>query len=1115
MVSRLRKRLHACAKFGTALVGLIASANFLVLAQNSTATMSGAVRDTSGAVVPGVSVTVKHIESGLTRTAVTNENGDYAIQFLPVGPYEVTADRLGFKQEVRRGVHLAVGQEAVVNLTLEVGAAVEQITVTEEAPLVNATLNSTSGLITEQQVKDLPLNGRSFDQLLVLNVGVVSNASNGAPGFPAFSVAGHRPETNRFLINGVDWIGGNSAGVFITPHGASTQLLGVEAVREYNVLEHTYGAEYGKRAGGQVSIVTSSGTNQWHGDLFEYHRNSALDARNFFEGQKGPFKRHQFGGTLGGPLKKDKLFVFGNYEGFRQRLAQSTRAIYPDAQSRLGLLPCYLAYPTNVTANCPDRAEYVPVPNLKQGMLPFANAFWPSPNGPEILVGGLPSGTAYNYNNGVGTTYENFVLTRFDYTISDKDSFSANYTISDGERESPQPDSYYTQFVPLRNQTLGLHETHVLSPRVVNSTTLGWVRSYAAQVAAPNGSGGSVPASLIFLPGGNPGQITIGGGASIVAAASVAQAPGNNPLRNIREYYSMADDLRFTKGKHSFSTGVWVQRIHQNNFGVGGSSAGAVSYSTMLTFLQDIPSQFNVVRNPVPVGYRSTEGAWYFQDEMKLRSNLTLRLGLRHEMTDGWNEVADRCSNYVFDKNFVISTEPRIGHPCLTENHAKLLLQPRVGLAWDPTGTGTWAVRAGFGIHNDLQDNLGNRTYNNPPFTAREQLSGPLLSLIPLQKKAPLPPTCGPSVLQPCSIYSPGGIDPVLFTPTSQQWSLTVERRITKDLMVSVGYVGSQSYHTPLSVNANAAQPLVCQDPQGCISGGTGTNGNPVPVSQRVLVPLGTVYHAPATRPNPYVGNGGQWFDQGTSSYHSLIVSLVKRISRGLAYKVNYTYGKVIDLNSAITTQAAGNEPGNLFSPFYRGLNRGVASFSLAHQFNTNFSYQLPFGSGQRFGSSAGGVIDRIIGGWQWNGSVRVEGGFPFTPLTGSNTSGTGDNSNSDVPNWNPNFKGPVILGRPDQWFDPRAFVLPAQGTFGNVARGSLRGPGLFNFDTSLFKKVRITEGLNLQFRAEAFNVLNHANFGYPNEVVFQGNDYSSSAGVITNTATTSRQIQFALKLLF
>ena len=1112
MLDRRRTALHALVRLGAGTVGLIVLGTCLVFAQGSTATISGVVRDATGGVVPGVSVTARHSDSGLTRTVQSAEDGGYRMPSLPVGPYEVTAEKLGFKQQVRKGINLAVAQEAVVDLTLDVGAAAELVTVTEEAPLVNTTLSSTSGLITEQQVKDLPLNGRSFDQLLALNVGIANNTSNigQGNGWTGFSVAGKRQETNRFLINGIDWVGGNSTGQFITPSGASGQLLGVEAVREYNVLEHTYGAEYGKRAGGQISIVTSSGTNQWHGTLFEYLRNSALDARNFFDQTIGapPFKRNQFGGALGGPLKKDKMFLFGNYEGFRQRLALSSRAIVPDLPSRQGLLPCNVISPA--PSPCPA-SGYAPVPSLKQGMLPYANAFWPSPNGPEVLANGLPSGTAYNYNSALQSAREDFGLARFDYTVSSKDSLFANYTMDDGQRNTPRTNTNFIQIEPLRTQTLGLTETRVFSSSVVNSATLGYARTFATLVRAP---AVSIPENLLFLPGGNPGSIVIGGGATTVAPAAVAPAEGINPVRGIREYYTWSDDLHFTKGRHSFSTGAWVQRIHQNDVGAAQFSAGGVSYPTVLAFLQDVPSQFNLNRNPIGLGYRSTEAAWYFQDEFKLVPRLTARLGLRDEMTDGWNEVAGRCSNYAFDQNFVISTNPVIGKSCLAHNNAKALLQPRVGLAWDPTGTGSWAVRAGFGIHNDLQDNLGNRTYANPPFNAREQLTGSLLSLIPLQKNIALPPTCGPTQPQPCSIYAPAGVDPNLFTPTIQQWNLTVERGITKDLMLQVAYVGSQSYHTPLSMNANTAPPLVCQNPQGCDSGGTTLNGT-VPRPPYAKVPQGTTYMPPGTRPNPYVGNGVTWFDLGTSSYHSLNVSLVKRTTRGLTFKTNYTYGKVMDLNSAILAPSAGNEPPDVFSPYNLKLNRGVASYSLQHQFNGNFSYQLPFGNGQRFGSGASGVVDRLIGGWQWNGIVNVQGGFPFTPLAGSNTSGTGDANQSDTPNWNPNFKGPVILGKPDQWFDPNAFVMPTAGTFGNVARGSLRGPGLVSFDTSLFKRVRISEELNLQFRAEAFNVFNHANFSYPNQIVFSGNGYSSSAGVITTTATTSRQIQFALKLLF
>ena len=333
--------------------------------------------------------------------------------------------------------------------------------------------------------------------------------------------------------------------------------------------------------------------------------------------------------------------------------------------------------------------------------------------------------------------------------------------------------------------------------------------------------------------------------------------------------------------------------------------------------------------------------------------------------------------------------------------------------------------------------------------------------------------------------------------------------------MLSVGYVGSQSYHTNITFNANTSRPQVCADPQGCISGGTLTNGNPVPVSQRARVPQGTTYMAPGQRPNPYVSSGVSWWNQGTSSYHSLNVSLLKRVSHGLTFKANYTYAKVMDLNSALLAPSGENEPAALFTPYNRFLNKGIAAYSLAHQFNANFSYQLPFGSGQRFGGSSSRFVNHLIGGWQWNGIFTAQDGFPLTPLVGSNTSGTGDASQSDVPNWNPNFKGPVILGTVEHWFDPKAFSIPTQGTFGNVSRGSIRGPGLVNVDTSFFKKFKINEKMLLQFRAEAFNLFNHSNFAYPTEIVFNGADFSPSAGLITQMNGTSRQLQFALKLLF
>src|SRR5882762_3069104 len=754
---------------------------------------------------------------------------------------------MGFQREVRRGIKLVVAQEAVVNLTLQVGSMVQQVTVTEDAPLVNTTMTQMSGLISEEQIKELPLNGRSFDQLLTLNTGTVDNRSNINNGaWTSFSVSGKRPETNRFLMNGVDYIGSNSTGQFITPSGSSGQLLGVEAVREYNVLQHTYGAEYGKRAGAQVVVVSSSGTNQLHGDAFEYLRNSVLDARNFFEGTKGPFKRNQFGGALGGPLKKNKAFLFGNYEGFRERWAVPNVAIVPDAQARQGFLPCNVITPA--PSSCPP-SGYAPVPKLATGMLPYANYFWPAPNGSELLVGGLPTGTAKAIGNPLRKVREDFGLVRFDSNVFGKDSFSANFNVDDGERAAPPADPIFTTLTTQRAYLFGLQETHIFSTSVVNVATLGFSRAWGTQVQVPVVP---IPANLVFLPGTNPGSITIGGGANTNVAATLAQPPGNSFNRDARNHITLADDLHFTRGSHSWSAGVWIQRVQQNMYGGAQATAGTINYATLQKFLQDSPSQFIANSNPQPVYFRSTEGAWYVQDEIKLKPNLTLRLGLRDEMTNGWNEVYGHAANYVFDANGVVQTDPRVASSAFLQNNAKALWQPRIGLAWDPTGTGTWAVRAGFGIHYDLQDNIGHRLNADPPFNARLTLTNtPLLTILnmnpPIVFGTQAPASCNAqSRLRPpdCSIFSPGGLDPDLHTPTLQQWSLTVERGITQNLKLELSYVGSEAYHVVTAVDVNMARPQVCSDPAGCLSGGIR------PANQAVVVPQGTTY-MPSTPPVP------------------------------------------------------------------------------------------------------------------------------------------------------------------------------------------------------------------------------------------------------------------------
>jgi hypothetical protein len=367
-----------------------------------TAAVSGRVEDASGAAVGGAAVTVKSTETGATRTVTTDENGNYRVLSVPVGAQEVRAEKPGFKSAVRTGLNLAVAQEAVVNLRLEVGQVAQEVTVSGDAPIVDTTTASVSGLVAEREIKELPLNGRSFDNLITLNPGAITytmkSANTTTSNGNTFSVAGRRPLDNIFLLNGIEYTG--SSQLAITPGGVSGDLLGIDAVREFNVLTGTYSAEYGKRAGAQVTIVTQSGGNRFHGSVYEFLRNSALDARNFFDqGSVAPFRRNQFGGSLGGPIAKDKLFFFGNYEGFRHRLGVSNLAVVPDDQARLGSLP-------NTTTGA-----YAPVANLNPNMLPFM-AFWPRVNGGELLVNGLPTGTGLSFSSPKQVINENFGTVR-------------------------------------------------------------------------------------------------------------------------------------------------------------------------------------------------------------------------------------------------------------------------------------------------------------------------------------------------------------------------------------------------------------------------------------------------------------------------------------------------------------------------------------------------------------------------------------------------------------------------------------------------------------------------------------------------------------------------------
>ena len=1037
-----------------------------------TGSITGTIMDSSGAGIPRASVTVTELDTGLVRSLTTDERGSYRVLSLPVGRYEVKAEQAGFKTAVRTGISLVVAQEATVDLSLQLGESTQQVAVSAEAPVVDVSTTAISGLVGERQVKDLPLNGRSFDNLITLNPGTANTTSNRSPTSTGggqgnnFSVSGNREDFNIFLLNGIEYTGVSTADVI--PGGVSGQLLGVDAVREFNVLQNTYGAEYGKRPGGQVSLVTMSGTNQFHGSVFEFLRNSIFDARNpFDQGSVPPLRRNQFGGAAGGPLKKDKTFIFGSYEGLRWRLSQSNRAIVPDLNARQGLLPDSHGVLQNV--------------GLAPGIAPYFS-LWPAPTGQE-----LGGGAAYSYSNPQQSVREDFGNLRVDHNFSVKDTLSGVYTVDDGVSVTPGVNPLQQNLSVLRGQVASLQETHVFSPTVLNTFRAGFSRA----AWHLDGSSSVTDPNLVFVKGRPAGSISIGASGlgnlgSFVGAGTFGAQQVETIHRNLFTY---ADDVGIVRGKHQIKAGVWFQRVRSNE-DAADQRNGIASFADLQHLMQGQATQVLATLSPIEIGWRQYAGAWYAQDAMALRPNLTLTVGVRHEFNNGWNSPAGLASNFVFGPNHVLVTQPVVGTSIYSENNAKALIGPRVGLAWSPFGAKT-VIHAGFGIYYEQLDYVGSCCDAAPLGNFNQKVVVP-------QSTFPILLAPGESI--PGAKISPAGIQPNLKMPTVQQYSFRIERELSMNTVLSVGYVGEHGYHLLDTADMNAAVPQILPD---------GTKFFP----------------ANAPRANPNLGNARYELSNANSNYNGLTVDLRQRLSHGLQFRVNYTFQKTLDIHSGsfLANSGVGGST-TLLDPQNPKADWGRANFDIQDRISGNLSYELPFGRGRRLLSNAGGVANALVGGWQFNAIVAAQTGFPFSPLVGFNQSGNGDARAPDRPDLTPGFTGPLILGTAQRWFNPAAFQPPSiraqkyaplvGGIYGNLGRDVLEGPGLLDFDSSLFKTFRLREKASLQFRAEFFNLLNRTNLGLPLITTFTSKgDVSPSAGSINYTATTSRQIQLGLKM--
>jgi hypothetical protein len=1030
--------------------------------------ITGTIVDPTGAVIQGANIIVHNSDTGNQRILTTDSTGRFSAPSIPVGAYSVTASATGFATYKRSGIDLAIGQSLDLPISLSV-TGTDTINVEDTPPSVNTSTQQTSGLVDARQVKQLPLNGRSYDQLITLNPATVNytaqrsgsiGTSNSSVG-NMFAVSGRRPQDNLFLLNGVEYTGASL--INVTPGGTSGQLLGVDAVREFNVVSDTYSASYGKREGAQISIVTASGTNQLHGAVYEFLRNSFFDARNYFDQSRIPeFQRNNYGAAVGGPIKHDKLFLFGNYEQYRQNLGITDVTFVPDATSRAAA-----------------------VASVK----PFLN-LWPVANGPELLdAKGNNTGIALAYSSPTQHIREDFGTARFDANLTPNDLLFAVYTVDDSTANTPTQNPLSLINEDLREQVLSVQEQHVFSPRLLNTARAGFSRaSFYFLGSVPSAIQAQTPS---FVAGKPTGAIVIAGSTASNGSSQITGAGANVGSNNAitRNLFTFDDHIFYTRGKHQIETGIWLQRL-QSNDNLAQNQYGQASFASLQTFLAGTIKTYTVVPQPTELGWRTLFASFYLEDTFHLTPRLEVRAGIRTEHSSGWNESQGRTGVYNFT-NGVINTNPTVQASGLNTNRALFLPEPRLGVSWNPFGDGKTGIRASVGFHHSLLDNLDYRFDQAAPFNSTYAYgTGSTITA----------PTAGAVSISPSTVQSD------ISTPALLSYTFRIEHQIAPSTSLTLGYLGSHAYHQILSADLNEPAFTTLAD--------------------------GTIYYPTTVKANPALANTTSWLSGGSQNYNAFTVDLRRSFAQGLQFRANYTWSKNLDDGSAWNTSVSANTPAFVSVPQRPHLDYGPSATDIRHLAAINGSYDLPFGRGRRFLSAHSAFTNRAVSGWTLSTIANLQTGFPFSPQLGYNPTGSGDSRNPVRPNVNPNFTGALYTSgstaqRVAQFFNPNAFSAPAYGTVGNLHRDSLTGPGYADWDLSLLKSTKISESARLQFRAEVFNVLNHTNLQTPNEVVYssgptQGNAaaqntaavQSPTAGVVT-AAATSRQIQLGLKLLF
>lgn len=1114
------KRVSVFVIFGALAVVLLLSVQ--AQAQVAGATITGTITDPSGAVIPNAEVSITNTATGISTSVSTNSAGSFFAPNLIPGPYQVTMRATGFQTEIQNNITLTVGGQQTLNVVLSVGQTNQTINVTEEVPTVNLSSATISDTVDETTVRELPLNGRDWTTLATLQPGVISlgslqtniyetgfNRGNRGLGLQ-MAVSGARPQLNNYRIDGItvnDYANGG-------PGSVQGGTLGVDAIQEFSVLTSSYTAEYGRTAGGVINAITRSGTNQFHGTAFEFIRNSALDAANFFDNFSGvpkpPFRQNQFGASAGRAIRKDKTFIFADYEGLRENLGTSILADVPSSAARSGILnfpggPS--TYPTGCVQTTVPNQCAVTVSPLIAPYLPL----WQLPN-----AGLLGSGNTGLFSfAGSQVTTENFVTARVDNKFSDKDSLFGSMEYDHADLVLPDLNDDIKNPSETTRILIVLEETHIFSPRLGNTFRVGYARSFAE--AEPSVAVNPLAGNLALGPatGDGPPGITVSG---LTPATGITQLiPSYEYPYNSFQY---DDDAFLTKGRHNIKFGVAVERDQMNSL-FSSAGAGSFQFSTLANFLTDQPKSIRtaVPGLATPRNWRQTVFGSYIQDDIRWRPNLTINLGLRYEMATDLSELHNRLASL---HDVFTDQGPTIGPPLL-KNPTLRNFAPRVGFAWDPFKNGKTSVRGSFGQFDilPLLSELAYKQNQVAPFNEQGNASH-------------LPPGSFPSLA-----YSLSGVATKLRTDYDEQdpkrdysldWNLDIQRELKPSLTAMVAYVGSHGVHEPFAIDdMNIVLPT--------------------------LTPIGYLWPFPVGSGTP-LNTGSQvsridslqW--SNSTSFQALEAQITKKLSYGIQFQGSYTWSKSIDEGDGILIgDPFANSISSLFF-FDPKLRRAVSDFNIPQNLTVNFTWFVPTPK------SFHGATAAALGGWELESIISVKSGLPFTP----NLAGAGNGSNGDPLGLNnsdpfdyPNrlttgaCQSQINPGNVNNYIKESCFTLPTApasfaaqcGTFagatapppngqvycanllGNSGRNDLYGPGLVNFDFSTFKNIpikRISESFHLQFRAEFFNIFNHANFNSPidNSNIFDVNGAPvPGAGLIDSTSTPAREIQFGLKMIW